>query len=66
MKGYKTVLVLFNIIVKPLSDGKKTSRAMPQLRQLVTGFPLWQPEYSPRSGHVGFVVGQIDNGAGFL
>jgi hypothetical protein len=30
--------------------------AAPQLKQLVAGFPLWQPGFKPGSSHVGFVV----------
>jgi hypothetical protein len=32
------------------------SKATPQLKQLVTGFPLQRPRFEPRSGQVGFVV----------
>jgi hypothetical protein len=32
------------------------SKVMPYLRQLVTGFPLRQPGFEARSGHVEFVV----------
>jgi hypothetical protein len=31
---------------------------MPQLRWLVAGFPLWWPEFEPRSAQVEFVVGK--------
>jgi hypothetical protein len=35
------------------------SVAMPWLRQLVTGLSLWRPGFTPRSVHVGFVVGKM-------
>jgi hypothetical protein len=33
-----------------------SGRAMPQLRQLIAGFPPRQPVFDPRSGHAAFVV----------
>jgi hypothetical protein len=34
-------------------------KAMPQFRQLVASFPLWQPKFNPKLGHVGFVVNKV-------
>jgi hypothetical protein len=33
--------------------------AVPQLKRLVTGFPLGWFEFEPHSCHVGFVVGKV-------
>jgi hypothetical protein len=40
-------------------------QAMPQLRQLVAGFPPQLPGFSPGSGHVGFVVDNVAQGQVF-
>jgi hypothetical protein len=36
-----------------------TGLAMPNLRQLVAGFPPQRPAFEPRSGHMGFVVDRV-------
>jgi hypothetical protein len=38
---------------------KNSYFAMPQLRWLLASFPLQQPGFDPRSGHVGFVVDKL-------
>jgi hypothetical protein len=38
----------------------------PQLREVDIAFPSAQPEFDPKSGHVGFVVNNMTLGAGFL
>jgi hypothetical protein len=43
----------------------KLMKAMPQLRQLVTGFPPRWPELKPRSDYVGFVVDKVALGQVF-
>jgi hypothetical protein len=40
-------------------------KAVPQLRWLVAGFPLWRPVFDPRSSHVGQSGGQSDTGQAF-
>jgi hypothetical protein len=42
-----------------------TVLAVPQLRQLVFGFPPWRPGFEPKSGHVGFVVDKVALGQVF-
>jgi hypothetical protein len=38
---------------------------MPYLKWLVTGFPMQQPRFDPRSGNVGFVVDKVAWGGYF-
>jgi hypothetical protein len=40
-------------------------KAVPKLRRLVTGFSPRSLGFSPRTAHIGFVVGESDNGADF-
>jgi hypothetical protein len=37
-------------------------KVVPQLRQLVAGFPPRRPAFEPGSGHVGFVVDKVELG----
>jgi hypothetical protein len=42
-----------------------STKAMPQLKWLVAGFPPRRPEFKPGSGHVGFVVDKVALGQVF-
>jgi hypothetical protein len=42
-----------------LRKGTKYSKAVPELKRLVAGFPPRWPGFESRSGHVGFVVDKV-------
>jgi hypothetical protein len=46
-------------------SGVWSEKAMPQLKQLAAGFPLWRPRFVSRQA-CGVCGGQSGTGAGFL